>query len=169
MTLTLHRISRLQYAQHPDLAEHGYGAALYGGRWNSPDPGMVANRRLIYASDTLAQAMLEVIVHVDSPVLRSVPHAFVRFQVDEASISDLDVTQLPPTWNAHPGTPATQVIGDQWFDEQISPVLRVPSVILPLSVYGPGQSNYLINARHPQITRAVTLLGFEPLPFDPRL
>lgn len=169
MSLILYRISKLQYAQSPDLPEHGFGAARFGGRWNSPDAGMVHDRRLIYASDTLAQAMLEVVVHAESRVLRSVPHTYIRFQVEEEFIADLDVAQLPTTWNAHPLTPATQVIGDQWFDEQVSPVLRLPSVILPLDVYGSGQSNYLINALHPDTGRAVKLLGHQPLPFDPRL
>lgn len=169
MSLILYRVSKLQYAQSPELPEHGFGAARFGGRWNSPDIGMVTNRRLIYASDTLAQSMLEVIVHVESQVIQSVPHAFIRFQVEEEFIADLDVSQLPDTWNTHPEPPATQVIGDQWFDEQISPVLRVPSVILPLGVYCPGQSNYLINALHPDTPQAVKLLGAQPLPFDPRL
>ncbi|AZI45312.1 RES domain-containing protein (plasmid) [Deinococcus psychrotolerans] len=169
MSLTLYRISKLQYAQHPDLPEHGFGAARFGGRWNSPDLTSQHDRRLIYTSDTLAQAMLEIVVHVDSRVLQTVPHAYVRFQVEEEYIADLKAAQLPATWNAHPETPATQVIGDQWFDEQSSPVLRVPSVILPLTVYGPGQSNYLINANHPDIGEAVKLLDFQTLPLDPRL
>ncbi|UFA51746.1 RES family NAD+ phosphorylase [Deinococcus radiophilus] len=169
MTLTLYRVSKVQYAQSPDLPEHGFGAARFGGRWNSPDPAGQADRRVIYASDTLAQAMLEVVVHVDSKALRSVPHAYLRFEVNEDAVAELDVAQLPQSWNAHPETPATQVIGDQWFDEQVSPVLRVPSVILPLDVYGPGQSNYLIHARHPQVAQAVRLVGTSPLPFDPRL
>ncbi len=169
MTLTLYRISKLQYAQNTSLPEHGFGAARFGGRWNSPDPALQANRRLIYASDTLAQAMLEVVVHVDSPVLQTVPHAFVRFEVEPEAVVDLDLKQLPASWNHHPETPATQVIGDQWFDEQVSPVLRVPSVILPLAVYGQGQSNYLINSLHPDIPEAVRLIEHQPLPFDPRL
>lgn len=169
MSLILYRVSKLQYAQSPELTEHGFGAARFGGRWNSPDPTSQYNRRLIYASDTLAQAMLEVAVHVGSHVLQTVAHAYVRFQVDEAFVAHLDATQLPQTWNAHPETPATQVMGDQWFDEQVSPVLRVPSVILPLAVYGPAQSNYLINTHHPAIDQAVKLLDFKPFPVDPRL
>lgn len=169
MSLTIYRISKLQYAQSPELSEHGFGAARSGGRWNSADPAMQANRRIIYASDTLAQSMLEVVVHSESRVLQTVPHAYLLLQVEEEFIANLDTAQLPETWNAHPETPATQVIGDQWFDEQISPILRVPSVILPLAVYEPGQSNYLINTLHPDIAKAVRLLEFRPLPFDPRL
>ena len=169
MSLTLHRVAKLKYAQSEILEEHAYGAARYGARWNSPDDALRFNRRIIYAADTLAQAMLEIIVHTESAVLHQVPHAHVRLGITEKSIVDLDISQLPDTWNAHPETTATQVIGDQWFDEKISPVLRVPSVILPLTVYGPAHSNYLINTLHPEIAEAVTLIGVEPLPFDPRL
>lgn len=168
-SLTLHRIAKLQYAKLTELTEHGYGAARYGARWNSPDEGLRWDRRIIYAADTLGQAMLEVIVHVDSDVLHSVAHGHVRFSVDETFIAELEVAQLPTSWNAHPASSATQVIGDQWFDELVSPVLRIPSVILPLSVYGSGHSNYLINARHPDTHRAVKLIGCDALPFDLRL
>lgn len=169
MSLTLYRIAKAQYAQSPDLPEHGVGAARFGGRWNSADPALGFDRRIIYASDTLAQAMLEVLVHADPRVLRTVPHVFVRFQVESDAIAQLDVRNLPPTWNALPETAATQVIGDQWYDEGVSPVLRVPSAPLPLSIYGAGQSNYLLNARHPGVQRVVQLLSTEPLPFDARL
>lgn len=169
MKLTLHRISNLQYATRPTLPEHGIGAARYGSRWNTPDPGQRHDRRIIFASDTLTQAMLEVIVHVDREVLHTVPHGHVTLQVDPGAIADLDLTQLPSTWNAHPETPATQVIGDEWYDLQASPVLRIPSAILPLYAYGPGHANYLINARHPDLERAVQLLSCHPLPMDPRL
>ena len=169
MTLRLHRIAKLKYAQLTQLDEHGYGAARYGARWNSPDEGLRYDRRIIYAADTLAQAMLEIIVHTDSPVLQSVAHGHVQLSVEEEFIVDLSLEQLPPTWNANPTTSATQVIGDQWFDEMISPVLRLPSVILPLWVYSVGHSNYLINARHPNIDQAVKLLSCDALPFDARL
>ncbi|MCY1703961.1 RES family NAD+ phosphorylase [Deinococcus sp. SL84] len=168
MSLTLYRLGKQQYLGSPLLSEYGVGAALYGGRWNSPDP-VSLRRRVIYASDTLAQATLEVVVHADSQVLRTAAHGYVRFHVDEAAVADLDLSGLPNTWNALPGTPASQMIGDQWFDEQVSPVLRVPSVILPLDVYGPGQSNYLINPLHPDTERTVRFGGVWPYRFDPRL
>ena len=169
MTLTLHRVAKWKYAQEPVLLEHGYGAAHYGSRWNSFDEALRWDRRIIFASDTLAQAMLEVLVHVEAEVLYSVPHGHVRFEVEEDEIAALDLTRLPPRWNAHPPTSASQVIGDQWYDEAVSPVLRVPSAILPLEAYDEKHGNYLIHARHPRILEAVRLLGVAPLPMDPRL
>jgi len=169
VTLTLHRISKWKYATLPTLHEQGFGAARYGGRWNSADPEQEHDRRILYVSDTLALAMLEVVVHVDSQVLQTVQHGHVTLDVQPDAIIDLDLTALPASWNAHPPSAETQVIGDEWFDTRSSPVLRIPSAILPLTVYSPGQSNYLINASHPDIAQVVQLLGAQPLPFDPRL
>jgi len=168
MALLLHRVSKWRHAEYPTLPQHGDGAAKYGGRWNSPDKALVRNRQLIYTSDTLTLAMLEVYVHVGD-VIHQVPHGHVHFEVDEAAILDLDLQALPGTWADRPETPDTQVIGDEWFDQQTSPVLRLPSVILPLSEWRPGQSNYLINARHPDTPDVVRMLGATRLAFDPRL
>jgi RES domain-containing protein len=167
--LIAHRVSKWKYARLMALDEHGYGAARYGSRWNSPDPALQFNRRIIYASDTLPLAMLEVIVHVDAEILHRVPHGHVTFQIDETAIRDLTQSSIPDTWNTKPETPATQVIGDEWYDTQTSAVLRVPSAVLPLADYGPMHANYLINAHHPDIARAVQLLNATSLPFDPRL
>lgn len=164
-----HRVSKWKYAQHSALDEHGYGAAHYGSRWNSPDPALQHNRRIIYASDTLPLAMLEVIVHVDAEILRRVQHGHVTFQINEAAIRDLTRDALPDTWNARPETPATQVIGDEWYDTRASVILRVPSAVLPLAAYGPMHANYLINAHHPDVSQAVQLLDATSMPFDPRL
>ena len=167
--ITVHRVSKWKYAALTDLDEHGYGAARFGSRWNTPDPALTFNRRIIYASDTLPLAMLEVIVHVDAEVLRHVPHGHVTFQIDETFIRDLEASALPASWNARPETPASQVIGDEWYDTQASVVLRVPSAILPLDSYGPMHANYLINAHHPDVQQAVQRRNATPMPFDPRL
>lgn len=164
-----HRVSKWRYANLKQLDEHGYGAARFGSRWNSPDPAMQHNRRIIYASDTLPLAMLEVIVHVDAEILHRVQHGHVTFQIDETFIRDLRADALPGTWNAKPETPATQVIGDEWYDTRASVVLRVPSAVLPLHSYGPMHANYLINAHHPDISQAVQLLTVTEMPFDSRL
>jgi RES domain-containing protein len=167
--LTLHRVAKLNYALLTNPEEHGFGAARYGGRWNSADPDLTSDRRIIYVSDTLAQALLEVIVHVDAEVLHTVAHGHVRFKVQPAFVAELGPEALPAGWNQHPATSDTQVIGDEWFDTRASVVLRVPSVILPLSVYPDLHSHYLINTLHPQFLAAVEWQGAEPLPFDPRL
>jgi RES domain-containing protein len=55
-----------------------------------------------------------------------------------------------------------QKIGDEWVARATSPVLRVPSTLVP------GESNFLLNPRHAGFLK---LQFSEPLPFhfDPRL
>ncbi len=167
--MILYRVAKLKYASLSDLAEHGYGAAQYGARWNSPDPAMRFNRRIIYSSDALAQAMLELIVHTDTENLKNLSYGYMQFEVEEEYIASLDTRALPENWNTHPASPSTQKIGDTWFDTNYAPILRVPSVIIPLSAYEQGHANYLINAVHPDIHQCIKLLECQPISFDPRI
>ncbi len=167
--MILYRVAKLKYAILTELTEHGYGAAQYGARWNSADPALHFNRHIIYSSDALAQAMLELIVHTDTENLKNLAYGYVQFEILEEYIAPLDTDALPENWNTHPASPSTQKIGDTWFDTNYSPILCVPSVIVPLSVYEHGHANYLINVKHPEIHKAVKILECQPISFDPRI
>lgn len=118
----------------------GTGAFLYGGRWNSP------GRRVIYAADTFAGALLEVLVHAR---IGAVPrtHAWVEIAIPaDVSVEELDPAELPG-WAAEESE-AARAFGDRWFDEQRSAILVVPSVVTS----GIGR-NVLINQDHPEFAR----------------
>lgn len=135
------RISRAPFA---DLS--GTGARLYGGRWNSP------GRALIYAAETAALAVLEVRVHLDlTPDLLPDDYVLTGIAIDDPDIETLDT--LPE---------APQAFGDAWLAEARSPVLRVPSFIVPESF------NLLISPAHPQAA-GVKLTSQRPFRFDARL
>ena len=55
---------RIADARHPIF--DGTGAMLRGGRWNS------IGQRVIYAAESYAGAMLEILVHANLGVLRSI-------------------------------------------------------------------------------------------------
>ena len=131
----------------------GVGAARAGGRWNSPDT------RVVYASDSLALASLERLVHTLS--VRGLAGLWVHeFHFKEADALRLPGEQLPEDWNRKPVPPdwhappskLTQQIGDDWAARQASLLLRVPSAVLP------QEHNYLINPAHP---------GFSPERLEP--
>src|SRR3954451_6946822 len=104
------RICRDAYAELT-----GEGARLWGGRWNSP------GRPLVYAADTAALAVLEVRVHLDlSWDLLPPDYVLLTLDLGPARIETMPV--LPPD---------TVAFGDAWLTAQRSPVLRVPSVIVP--------------------------------------
>lgn len=146
---------RLVKARHARAAFDGEGARLYGGRWNSP------GTRVAYASDSVALAALEVLVHLESTaVLQAYSLATIRFP--DSALEVLDPALLSPDWRRFPSPPQNQAIGDRWVAEGRSLVLRVPSAIVP------SASNYLINPAHPRFAAAVVDAP-ERFAFDPRL
>ena len=112
----------------------GSGAMLHGARWNSP------GRRVIYAAETYAGALLEILVHASGNVPRS--QGYVEIEITSGlSIEEITQDNLP-RWDA-PSFEATQAFGDRWYDERRTPVLVVPSVVTRV------ERNVLINQEHP--------------------
>ncbi|MBK1666062.1 hypothetical protein CKO38_10825 [Rhodospirillum rubrum] len=138
------RAWRLCRAAFADLS--GDGAAAYGGRWNSP------GRPLVYLADTAALAILEVRVHLDLPP-DLLPDDYKLVRVD---LGDLPVETL----TAFPDDP--RAFGDGWLDEGRSPLLRVPSFIVPEC------DNLLLNPRH-GLAGAAQVIEARPFAFDRRL
>jgi RES domain-containing protein len=135
------RLCRDPYA---DLS--GDGARLYGGRWNSP------GHALVYAASTAALAVLEVRVHLDLPPdLLPEDYALLTIDLDGLAVED----------PRHP-SPDARAFGDRWLAEGRTPVLRVPSTIVPES------ANLLLNPRHPD-AGAARIVGQRRFAFDMRL
>jgi RES domain-containing protein len=113
------------------------GAMLHGGRWNS------RGLRVIYAAETYAGALLEVLVH--SNLLKPPRnHRVIRINVpDKVVIETLSITQLRD-WYAE-DMRASRAFGDRWIRENRTAVLRVPSVITT-----GRENNLLFNPLHPQ-------------------
>lgn len=100
----------------------GEGAALYGGRWNSP------GRRVVYASCDLATAMLEHLAASNGIV----PKHSVWLEL--ALPESVDVARIAPRdlhgWDATPPH-ASRLFGDRWLASYHSVALVVPSVVVP--------------------------------------
>ena len=144
---------RIADRRHPIF--DGTGARLKGGRWNSP------GKPVIYAAQTYAGAVLEVLVHAN---LGFVPrtHSAVSIHIPETvRLEQLDL-DAAPDWDAEDML-ASRAIGDRWLDEQRTAVLLVPSVVLQGRelnvVFNPAHSDFgVIRATPP-----------EPVLWDPRL
>lgn len=147
------RICRKAFARKP---LEGRGGLVVAGRWHTP-------RRLVsYASESLALASLEVLVHCDVDLL---PGDLVAVEIElpaKVRVHEVKASELPRSWRAHPGPRRLQEIGNRWLDEGRSTVLRVPSALVPT------ESNYLINPVHPTFRelRVVRRFSFS---FDERL
>lgn len=116
----------------------------------------------MYTSATLSLAILELLVHVDPDSLP--PDLVVMFvELPESlEIETLRGADLPADWRAYPAPESLQRLGTDWVRAARTPVLSVPSAIVP------QERNYLLNPRHPRVRR---LHASRPEPFtmDPRL
>lgn len=137
---------RIARKVHADLS--GEGARLTGGRWNSP------GRPAVYLALEASLALLEVRVHLDLP-LELLPSDYVYMEIE---LGDLEVedAELPPEEDLWQG------IGNRWLQSLRTPLLRVPSVIVPFS------SNLILNPKHSDADRA-KIANLHDCSFDPRL
>jgi RES domain-containing protein len=148
--MLLYRIAEEQFAR--DMS--GDGARIYGGRWNSKGVP------LIYTSESVALAALEVLVRISTP-----KHFYrVIYQIpDNVGVETILVTELPQNWLIpHPNTHLIEA-GKKWAQEKRSLLLKVPSAV----VLGEG-FNYLINPLHPEFS-TVTIEDVSPFGYDFRL
>jgi len=137
----------------------GDGARRAGGRWNP------AGTPALYASDSLALAMLEVLVHFD-PAMPMADYVAFELDLPDDKILTLKPAALPGAWPGRDSIPLTQQMGKGWLGARSAFAIRVPSAVV-------GQEgNFIINPAHPdfaawlprQLARAPV-----PLCFDPRL
>lgn len=154
MTVQLWRIAVEAKAYSADDMS-GAGAKITGGRWNSPGTAMV------YASVNVALAVLETLSHVRSAGL---PYNRFLVRIDvPPSVWALRETlaHLPGGWDAVPSGLASCKAGDAWIAARRSPLLVVPSVIVP------QEHNVLINPAHPE-TKKIGAVTVERWHYDPR-
>jgi RES domain-containing protein len=117
----------------------GAGAAKSPGRWN--DDGQPA----LYTAPTIAIAVLETAAHIDDAGL-PLNRYLVRLDVPAdvwGARETLELAKLPLTWSAIPAGRASVQIGADWLRAATSPILVVPSVIVP------EESATLVNPLHP--------------------
>jgi RES domain-containing protein len=107
---------------------------------------------MVYAASTAALTVLEVRVHLDlTPDLLPDDYVLVTIDIDDLAVEILET---------FPASPAA--FGDTWLQEQRTPVLQVPSAIVPES------PNLLINPAHPACAR-LRIASRRRFEFDHRL
>ena len=146
------RLVKKRYAAN---AFDGEGARLYGGRWNSPGVPMV------YTAATLSLAALELLVHLnDRRHLAGYQQCAAHFESHQVTV--VEGTALPEDWRKYPAPEALRQIGGRWAEELATPVLRVPSAVVP------QEGNFLLNPLHPAF-RELVFNPPGPLSLDSRL
>ena len=116
----------------------------------------------MYAAENPALALLETLVHVETPDLLAFAYIVVPIRLADEHLATLAEQDLPAGWDAWPYPAATQSLGTEWFTHQTSVVLEVPSAVVP------RQRNYLINPQHPRFPE-LEIGEAEDFPIDSRL
>ncbi len=121
----------------------GGGAANSPGRWNDD------KEPVVYSAPTIAMAVLETAAHVDDSGL-PLNRYLVDIDVPDdvwAQREEIDIAKLPLTWAAIPAGRASVKVGSNWLSSLKSPILMVPSVIVPEEWVS------LINPKHSEASR----------------
>lgn len=150
------RAVRITKAQHKEQAFSGVGTQFASGRWHHKMVSMV------YCSDTLALAALEVFVHLQEEAKR-IKFVSIEINIPENLILEVEtIATLPVPWRGQPPGAGTKKIGSEWVTSMSSAVLSVPSTIIP------SERNYLLNPLHPEFNK-ITVNDPARFGFDSRL
>jgi len=151
--VTCYRLTQRKFASS---AFDGEGPKLYGGRWNNK------GTTIIYTAGSLSLAVLELFVHLDSHEVLSERYCYFSVQVPDKCLKILDIATLVDGWDKYPAISQTKTIGDEWVAAGDSTAMKVPSAIVA------GESNYLINPKHPEFS-SIVISDSEDFRFDSRL
>lgn len=104
---------------------------------------------MVYTAAHRSLSILEVLVHIKGGAgmgrtAISAPFYVYAVSFDAALLEKSPISSLPLGWNSEPPTAASQSLGDAWVLAARSPVLAVPSVLVP------EESNYILNPNHPR-------------------
>jgi RES domain-containing protein len=112
------RAFRIADMRHPIF--DGTGAMLHGARWNSQ------GRRIIYAAETYAGALLEILVHASGSVPKG--QGYIEIEIPSGLSVEEIAPEDVPRWDS-PSFETARKFGDRWYDERRTPVAIVPSVV----------------------------------------
>ena len=128
-------LGRICAAKYQDSAFSGLGGLYVSGRWHQ------RGNKIIYTAESLALATLEIFVHLESD---RIPLVAIKVYIEE-KLAVEEVKNLPLNWQETTAYPQLQKIGTEWLKSGRTPVLKVPSAIVPV------EFNYLLNPEHPDL------------------
>lgn len=140
----------------PGLAFSGKGAKDQGGRWN------FEGEPVVYCSKNLSLAVLEKRIQA-GPEAKNLEFVLFEVQIPDGSmVTSVDFSDCPDNWRSSPPPNETKEIGSEWLENEQSPVLSVPSVVVP------RERNLMLNPNHDSFDE-IGRSRHEPFTFDSRL
>ena len=126
------------------------------GRWNK------SGQKVIYAAESIALAFLESMIRRQGVGFNEDFKIMFLEIPQDLSITNIDPASLSPGWDNFRNHAVSQERASSWFLSLESPVLRVPSVVLPHSF------NFVINTEHKEFKK-IKIIDITPLLPDPRI
>lgn len=127
-------------------------------RWNKEE------EFVIYAGGSIALSVLELLAHRSSiRIGEGYRLLFLRLDIESEDLMEIHIQDLPNDWKSIKSYLTLQEIGSNWYRNQKSLVLKVPSALVP------WEHNYMINTGHPLFKEKVSLLSVEDFEWDVRL
>lgn len=125
-------------------------------RWNKEEEFVV------YTGESIALSMLELLAHKSS-IRMGEDYRLLFIKIDVENIPEIYISDLPEDWKSIQSYPVLQEIGSNWYKNQKSLALKIPSALIPL------EHNYMINTMHPLFKTHVSLISVETFDWDIRL
>jgi len=117
---------------------------------------------MVYLATNLSLAVLEVLVHSPTIKLLHEEYVYFKLEIDDDYLLNLEISDLPPDWRDESIPLATQNIGDNWLEGNVSLGLQVPSRIIPI------EKNIILNPKHSDFAN-IDIAGPYKFQFDSRL
>jgi RES domain-containing protein len=132
----------------------GRGGLLASARWHT------RGRPIVYLATTPAGALVEALVHLELKP-NHLPKSYRLLKAEAPDdLPKMHFSALTDDWQQN--EIASRTLGDEWLSLNQTPLLEVPSAILPETM------NILLNPTHPEAVR-ISVLWHEAYPFDKRL
>jgi RES domain-containing protein len=131
-------------------------ASGLAGRWNKE------GEKVIYTASSRSLACLENLVHRRGQTKSASYSTIVLFIPNDFAIQRVEHKDLPQDWHQKSDTEECRQIGSIWYQSKQTPVLSVPSAVIPF------ERNLVVNTSHPDFDQ-VKMIRKEPFYFDPRL
>lgn len=126
------------------------------GRWNSE------GNYVIYTSQNKSLACLENVVHRSAASLSGL-FSIMEIEIPAPTkIKKVEEKQLIGSWRSNDRHFFTHLIGDEWYVQRKTLLLKVPSAIVS------GEFNFVINTLHPDFKK-IRIKSVQKFDFDSRI
>ncbi len=126
------------------------------GRWAS------AGKMVIYCADSIALAFLENMVRRQGVGFNKDFKIVIIDIPDKLTIEEITINELDKGWRDCKDYSICQQLGNDWYREMRTPVLKVPSAVLPQN------NNLVLNTSHRDFKR-IRIAGITDLVPDERI